>query len=416
MNVLYDRRVEQASNGVAKYRQIYDSLNDAIASGRYRSGQRLPSESELVKVFSASRVTVNRALRELQLKGLIERRVGSGSYVSAVVAQGYTFGLLIPELGLTEIFEPICRGMAETQLAEHHVLLWGKSPSDTHLMESAAKDLCEQWIAKKVSGVFFAPFELSGQRDEINRRIAELLDQAAIPVVLIDRDLVPFPQRSRHDLVGIDNRRAAYVLTTHLIEAGCRRLAFVGKHRCAPSCVARAVGFREAVMDAQLEFRPEFVRQSAMPEDRDEIRELIGTSRPDGIVCANDYTAAQLMRTLEELSVKVPDEVALAGFDDVKYASLLPVALTTIHQPCGEIGAAAVRVMIDRLRSPGLPARDILLDFKLVVRRSSEALRREDRYAGARLAGHPAELSRSSVTVSAKQADRDGAERSCRLP
>jgi DNA-binding LacI/PurR family transcriptional regulator len=381
--MLYDRPVEHGSNGVAKYRQIYDSLKEAIASGRYRSGQRLPSESELVKVFSASRVTVNRALRELQLKGLIERRVGSGSYVSAAVAQGYTFGLLIPELGLTEIFEPICRGMAEMQLAEHHVLLWGKSPSDTHLMESAAKDLCEQWIAKKVSGVFFAPFELSGEKDELNRRIAELLDQAGIPVVLIDRDLVPFPQRSRHDLVGIDNRRAAYVLTTHLIQAGCKRLAFVGKHRCAPSCVARAVGFREAVMDARLEFRPEFVRQSAMPEEREEIRELINSSHPDGIVCANDYTAAQLMRTLGELSIKVPDEIALAGFDDVKYASLLPVALTSIHQPCAEIGAAAVRVMVDRLRNPGLPARDILLDFKLVVRRSSEVVRRETAYAGA---------------------------------
>jgi GntR family transcriptional regulator of arabinose operon len=381
--MLYDRPVKNASDGVAKYRQIYDSLKDAIAAGRYRSGQRLPSESELVKVFSASRVTVNRALRELQLKGLIERRVGSGSYVSATVAQGYTFGLLIPELGLTEIFEPICRGMAEMQLAEHHVLLWGKSPSDTHLMESAAKDLCEQWIAKKVSGVFFAPFELSGQRDEINRRIAELLDQAGIPVVLIDRDLVPFPQRSKHDLVGIDNRRAAYVLTTHLIEAGCKRLAFVGKHQCAPSCVARAVGFREAVLDARLEFRPEFVRQSAMPEDREEVRNLIKTSRPDAIVCANDFTAAQLMRTLEELSVKVPDEVAVAGFDDVKYASLLPVALTTIHQPCAEIGAAAVRTMIGRLGNPGLPARDILLDFKLVVRRSSQVPRREAAYAGA---------------------------------
>ncbi len=382
--MLYHQAVEQNPNGVAKYRQIYDSLKEAIASGRYKSGQRLPSESELVKVFSASRVTVNRALRELQLAGLIERRVGSGSYVSAAVAQGYTFGLLIPELGLTEIFEPICRGMAETQLAEHHVLLWGKSPTDAHLLqESGASDLCEQWIEKKVSGVFFAPFELSGQKDEINRRIAELLDQAGIPVVLIDRDLVPFPQRSQHDLVGIDNRRAAYVLTTHLIEAGCRKLAFVGKHRAAPSCVARASGFREAVLDGGLEFRPEFVCQSARPEDIDEIGELIRKSDADGIICANDYTAAQLMRTLETLSIKVPDQIALAGFDDVKYANLLPVPLTTIHQPCAQIGAAAVRAMIERLQNPGLRPRDILLEFALVVRRSSEVVKRAVAYASA---------------------------------
>ena len=373
--------MERLQNGAPKYRQIFDTLKDAIASGEYRSGQRLPSESELVKVCSASRVTVNRALRELQLMGLIERRAGSGSYVSASVAKGHTFGLLVPELGLTEIFEPICRGMAETELAEHHVLLWGKSPADSHSLENGAKDLCQQWIEKKVSGVFFAPLESSGHKDEFNRRIVGLLDQAGIPVVLIDRDLVAFPERSRHDLVGIDNHRAAYVLTTHLIEAGCRRLAFVGKHRSAPSCVARAAGFREAVLDAGLEFLPEALRQSAKPEDSDEMAGLVKMSRPDGIVCANDYTAAQLMRTLESMSIKVPDQIRLAGFDDVKYASLLPVALTTIHQPCSDIGAAAVRAMIERLKNPGSPARDILLDFKLVVRESSGVGRPERAYA-----------------------------------
>jgi GntR family transcriptional regulator, arabinose operon transcriptional repressor len=367
----YDEPVEAIPNGAPKYRQILDNLKDAIASGEYGSGQRLPSESELVKVFSASRVTVNRALRELQLMGLIERRAGSGSYVRPSVTTGYTFGLLIPELGLTEIFEPICRGMAETQLEEHHVLLWGKSPGDSSSLESEAKDLCQQWIAKRVSGVFFAPLELTGHADESNRRMMGFLEQAGIPVVLIDRDLVPFPQRSCHDLIGIDNRRAAYVLTSHLIEVGCRRLAFVARHRSAPNCVGRGVGFREAVLDAGLEFQPEFIRLSANPEDREEITDLLNVCRPDAIVCANDYTAAQLMRTLESLSIKVPDQVRLAAFDDVKYASLLPVALTTIHQPCSEIGAAAVRAMIERVRNPGQPARDILLDFKLVVRESS---------------------------------------------
>src|SRR5437867_2802661 len=95
--------------------------------------------------------------------------------------------------------------------------------------------------------------------------------------------------------------------------------------------------------------------------------------RPDGIVCSNDYTAAQLMRTLESLAIKVPGDIKMAGFDDVKYASLLPVPLTTIHQPCAELGATAVRVMVDRLNNPTLPARDLLLDFKLVVRDSSGA-------------------------------------------
>jgi DNA-binding LacI/PurR family transcriptional regulator len=362
--------VNPALPTVPKYRQIFETLKESISSGDYRVGQRLPSESELGKTFAASRLTVNRALRELQLGGLIVRRVGSGSYVSSDVGPGYAFGLLIPELGSTEIFEPICRGMAETQLAEAHVLLWGKSPNDSQSLETGARELCQQWIAKKVSGVFFAPLELTGQRDAMNRHIAELFERAGIPIVLIDRDLVPFPQRSRHDLVGIDNRRAAYVLTNHLINSGCKRLVFVGKHRSAPSCVARSVGFREAVLDAGLTFRPEFICHSADPSDRSEVQAIVGDLKPDGIVCANDYTAAQLMRTLEALSVKVPDDIRMAGFDDVKYASLLPVPLTTIHQPCGELGAAAVRAMVERVQHPELPPRDLLLDFTLVVRES----------------------------------------------
>ena len=116
---------------------------------------------------------MNRALRELQLAGLIERRAGSGSYVRAdAAARSHTFGLLIPELGRTEIFEPICRGMAEAQHGSQHVLLWGSSFGDEANMEQQASQACRQLVAKKVSGVFFAPLELTPQKDAINRAIA----------------------------------------------------------------------------------------------------------------------------------------------------------------------------------------------------------------------------------------------------
>lgn len=356
---------------VPKYRQIFDSIKEAILAGQYQAGQRLPSESEFVKVFGTSRLTVNRALRELQVQGLIQRRVGSGSYVSAAKSPGYSFGLLIPDLGGTEIFEPICRGMAEVQLSDQHVLLWGRLPADAQALETQARASCQQWIANKVSGVFFAPLELTGEKDTVNRRIADLFEAAGIPMILIDRDLVSYPQRSKHDLVGIDNRRAGYVLTDHLVTSGCRRLIFVGRHRSAPSCIARAVGFREAVQNAGLPWREDSVFHHTDPSDQAEVRQILKDLRPDGIVCSNDFTAAQLMRTLESLSISVPDDVKMGGFDDVKYASLLPVALTTIHQPCSDIGAAAVMAMLERIQNPKLPPRDILLDFRLVVREST---------------------------------------------
>jgi GntR family transcriptional regulator, arabinose operon transcriptional repressor len=364
-----------------KYRQIYDSLKQAINSGEYRAGQRLPTESELVKTFNTSRVTVNRALRELQLGGFIDRRVGSGSYVCAATTQDYTFGLLIPDLGRTEIFEPICRGMAEAKVGREQVLLWGRSPEESQDIETQARELCQQWIAKKVSGVFFAPLELTGDKDKVNERIAELFIASHIPVVLLDRDVVPYPERSSYDLIGIDNRRAGYVVTSHLVGAGCKRLIFVGRHRSAPSCVARSVGFRDALQDAGLEFQPEFVQHQTDPSSEEQVRQIMSDLNPDGIVCSNDFTAAQLMRTLEQISVNIPDDVKMVGFDDVKYASLLPVPLTTIHQPCGELGAAAIRAMVERVHNPKLPSRDILLNFGLVVRESSASSRNRFRQA-----------------------------------
>ena len=357
---------------IPKYQEILDHLRESIAAGKYVVGQRLPSEHDLVKTFGTSRVTVNRALRELQLTGLIDRRAGSGSYVSESSSKSYTFGLLIPELGRTEIFEPICRGMAETKDAGHHALLWGKSLPDSGIEGEDVESLCRQLTSKKVSGVFFAPLELTPEKDAINRRIAESFERAGIPIVLLDRDLVPYPKRSQYDLVGIDNRRAGYVITEHVISAGAKKPIFLGRPGSAPTVDARIAGFREAVMDCGLTFKPDLVRRID-PWDVDMIHKMVKECRPDAIVCANDFTAAHIMKALNELKISVPDRIRMAGIDDVKYATLLPVPLTTIRQPCAEIGASAIETMVQRLQHPQFPARDISLNFRLVVRRSSGA-------------------------------------------
>jgi DNA-binding LacI/PurR family transcriptional regulator len=238
-------------------------------------------------------------------------------------------------------------------------------------MEQQASQACRQLVAKKVSGIFFAPLELTPQKDAINRAIAQALDQAGIPVILLDRDLVSYPERSRYDLVGIDNRRAGYAITRHLIHCGCKRPVFVGRRGSAPTVDARAAGYREAVAAANPEMEAQVCRIE--PDDRAQVKDILARLRPDGFVCANDFTAARLQRTLTELRVSVPDKVRMVGIDDVKYASLLPVPLTTIHQPCSSIGAVAISAMLDRLREPRLPARDILLSFDLVVRKSCGA-------------------------------------------
>ena len=94
---------------------------------------------------------------------------------------------------------------------------------------------------------------------------------------------------------------------------------------------------------------------------------------PDGIVSANDLTAARLMQSLEQLNLRVPEDVRVVGIDDVKYAGLLGTPLTTLRQPCREIGETAITTMLERIAHPSMPARDVLLECKVVVRQSCGA-------------------------------------------
>jgi DNA-binding LacI/PurR family transcriptional regulator len=97
----------------------------------------------------------------------------------------------------------------------------------------------------------------------------------------------------------------------------------------------------------------------------------------DAFVCSNDRIAGQLMHALIARGIRIPQDIRIAGIDDVNYASLLPVPLTTVHQPCREIGEAALRAMLERLDRRQMAARDILLDCSLVVRQSCGAFSTE---------------------------------------
>ena len=362
--------MRRAEGEAPKYQRVYTALRRDIQSGRLGHGDRLPSEAELVRQFGASRITVGRAVRDLQTAGLVERRAGSGTYVKTAARPGaLSFGLLIPDLGETDIFEPICQGMMASPLAREHALIWGSLNGSERSREDDAWRLCRQYIDRRVAGVFFAPLELTAAKDDVNSRIAEALDAARIPVVLLDRTVVPYPQRGRHDLVGIDNRRAGYVITEHLLRSGARRIAFVALPNTAPTVDAREAGYREALYSWNAPVERTLVHRLD-PLDQESVRALVATAAPDGIVCANDRTAARLMHTLLRLGHRIPDTIRVVGIDDAEAASLLPVPLTTLRQPSRQIGDAALAAMLERIERSDLPTRDILLHCELVVRKS----------------------------------------------
>ncbi|MEW6127883.1 MAG: GntR family transcriptional regulator [Acidobacteriota bacterium] len=353
-----------------KHFHIYQELHNAIVGGRYEIGHRLPSEAQLVEQFSTSRPTVARALRELQYQGLIERRAGSGSYVRKITSvRTDLFGLLIPGLGETEIFEPICREMSRFSEESRHALLWGDTTSESLAIEEQAKQLCQLQIARKVSGVFFAPLEFSPNKNQVNQQITNDLQKAHIPVVLLDRCIYEHPRRSPFDLVGIDNCRAGFVITEHLLKLGCKRIGFLAREGSAPTVDARIAGYHIALLQHGVTPRKNMVWWGD-PADENFVKGIINKHDLEAFVCANDDTAAHLMHTLDKLGARIPQDYRIVGFDDVKYAKLLKVPLTTIHQPCKRIGEVAVKTMVDRIEYPNLPTRDVLLDFHLVVRES----------------------------------------------
>ncbi|MBI5802302.1 MAG: GntR family transcriptional regulator [Verrucomicrobia bacterium] len=358
-----------------RHQQISSELLSEILAGKHDHSNRLPSEAQLVMRFKVSRPTVARALLDLKAKGVLERRAGSGTYLrkDRDAHPGLRhLGLLVPGLGKIEIMDVICGELANLARVNDLGMHWGGStcPSaDKSMSIDEAEGLCSRYIATGVSGVFFAPFEHTTDNEAANRRITERLSHAGIPVVLIDRDICAFPQRSPFDLVGIDNFAGGYVLADHLIKLGAKRLAVVTRPFSAATIEARKAGASAAMHAHGLTVPRDFLH-AGDPGDVKFARKLIAGRQYDAVICTNDHTAAQLLQSLTRLNLKVPQNLRLVGFDDVRYATLLAVPLTTIQQPCRDIAITAFNAMRERIANPTLPARSLLLTPRLVVRES----------------------------------------------
>ena len=140
-------------------------------------------------------------------------------------------------------------------------------------------------------------------------------------------------------------------------------------NRYLQQAIDKLPGYREALFVAGVSLEPSLVWRLS-GDGANDLGRMVKKLKPQAIVCANDRTAGQVMHTLIELKYRIPDQVRIVGIDDVKYASLLPVPLTTQHQPCRDIGRIALAVMLDRIANPDLPARDVLLGCRMVVRQS----------------------------------------------
>ncbi|HEY3329505.1 MAG TPA: substrate-binding domain-containing protein [Capsulimonadaceae bacterium] len=357
-----------ATTGVL-YQEIASYIETGIENGKFNPARRLPSDMELARKFSASRPTVVRAMIELQNKGLIERRAGSGTYIRArePASQGkspQSVAIIAEGLEHTELLAPICEEITRQCVSRGLTLVSGDGGGDV----KGVVALAEALVARGVDGVFFAPLELGADRSAVNRRVVDILTAAGAAIVLIDRDLGDFPARSEFDLVGIDNFAAGYELGRHLTGSLRKRIVFLARPSYPGTTDLRMAGVREAASRTP---GAAVTLRVGDPGDVGFVGGILSGDAPDVIVCSNDRTAALLMQSLTKLNRRVPSGVAVAGFDDVRYATLLSVPLTTMRQPCHEIGVVAAELMADRLAGRALPARLVTLAATLIAREST---------------------------------------------
>lgn len=175
--------------------------------------------------------------------------------------------------------------------------------------------------------------------------------------------------------VSIDDRQASYDITQHLIKSGSRKLAMIG-NRAARSGRLREEGFRWALAEAGLS--PEHLLFADgdfnFHSGRSLTRELLGSDRlPDAVFCGSDTVAAGCVREITDAGLRVPGDIAVAGFDDSIQAEMCVPGLTTIRQPAYDMGRVAFDALFERMTEPGAHRRGrTYLPHELVVRDSTK--------------------------------------------
>ena len=194
-----------------------------------------------------------------------------------------------------------------------------------------------------------------------------------IPVVLFDR-VMGNPECECVKVV-IDNEQAGYEAVQHLIEQGCKRILFLGGNLKSNVYHDRYLGYKRALDEHGLPNDGELTLVDNLDEGsgkRTVEKMLLMKDRPDGIFAVNDTSAVAIICMLKEVGIKVPEDVAVIGFNDVFISRISDPSLTTVHYPGEEIGEIAASTLIEMLDNdkPVIP-KTIVLNHKLIIRKSS---------------------------------------------
>ena len=254
-------------------------------------------------------------------------------------------------------FTEVVQGIEDELARNGYGLLLGDSHDDPERELRLLHDLHQ----RRVDGVILAP---SGDARLTLRYVRE----QSIATVLVDRMANP-----EFDQVGTENLESTALLVSHLADLGHRRIAIVAGLEGLATTTERLRGYRLGLRRSGLQFVPELAAagDSMAEPARRAVAGLLGlASPPTALVVENHYMTIGAMRALREAQLAIPDEVALVAFDDFEWADLFTPRLTTVAQPCREMGASAVRLLLSRLADPRRAPRTIRLAAQFMYRES----------------------------------------------
>ncbi len=361
---------------------ILESLKSRIASGEFRTGGRLPAERTLAEEFRVSRTIIRQALDTLEEHGFLQRVNGFRPVVcdparierSAASVLKRNIALWITgepnDVGAASVLQGIQRGLDPEQFR-----LVVANPRGETMLESIQTEA--QFLRRLAEDADICGVILWYLGGDTNLPGLERLRALRMPMVFVDRRP---PCRFLGDYVGVDNRHGAAQVVAHLVARGHRRIAHITNEESACTVAERLGGYRDALQNAGIPFDPHLVLSGPFQEPEEYRYNAIvqGLSEladpPTAVFAVNDYSALCLVAAASTLGLRVPDDLEVAGFDDLERWRPGQAVLTTASQPFERMGMQAARLLLERMEAPCCDTyASVIMDAPLVIRAGAQS-------------------------------------------
>ena len=361
------------------HKQLTTDFRERILDGRLPAGTRLLNDNVLAAQYQLSRDTVRQALAHLADEGLIERIQGRGTFVCqpppkgqdvSVVPEQKQIGLLlsIGDRSGSSYPQDILVGV------EHAIKSHGYSISLSYTegdQEQQAREIARM-SGNHVAGLIICPVTRN-----VNADVIRQIQAVHVPLIFVDRYLSGLSI----DYVGADNRGGGYRATEHLIILGHRRIGFIFLEKetmeTTSSVKERWQGYFDALQKYGVPYDPSLIMADAnlkYASASSGIQEFLQrTDRPSAVFAVNDFVALDVMQAAHALHLRIPQDLALVGFDNEHFASRINPPLTTVNQPFFDIGLRAGTLLVNRIESNISAPRHIELPVNLLIRESCGA-------------------------------------------